>query len=122
MNSPSKYSKPPRGSDSLRLRRVKGGLARELQGKIAQIGLIGFFKGKSKVSLVTSVIAAVLLALTALPGILDQSFADKLANVILLALLVVFTLRSAKTKKFTPSGLMLVLTILALALRNIKFH
>jgi uncharacterized membrane protein (UPF0136 family) len=85
-------------------------------------GLIGFFKGKSKVSLVTSVIAAVLLALTALPGILDQSFADKLANVILLALLVVFTLRLAKTKKFMPGGLMLVLTIVALALRNLKFH
>jgi hypothetical protein len=48
MNSPSKYSKPPRWSDSLRLRRVKGGPARELQGKIAQIGLIGFFKPRNK--------------------------------------------------------------------------
>jgi uncharacterized membrane protein (UPF0136 family) len=42
-----------------------------------------------------------------------------LVNVILAALLVVFAVRLAKTKKFMPSGLMLVLTILALALRNI---
>jgi len=43
-----------------------------------------------------------------------------LANVVLLVLLVVFTLRLAKTKKFMPSGLMLALTILALALRNLN--
>jgi uncharacterized membrane protein (UPF0136 family) len=41
---------------------------------------------------------------------------------VLLVLLVVFTLRLAKTKKFMPGGLMLVLTILALALRNLNFH
>ena len=35
------------------------------------------------------------------------------------ALLVVFAIRLAKTKKFMPSGLMLVLTVLALALRNL---
>ena len=37
-------------------------------------------------------------------------------------LLVVFAIRLAKTKKFMPGGLMLVLTILVLALRNLKFH
>ena len=40
-------------------------------------------------------------------------------TVILAALLVVFAVRLARTKKFMPGGLMLVLTILALALRNI---
>ncbi|MGD1089495.1 MAG: TMEM14 family protein [Verrucomicrobiota bacterium] len=35
-----------------------------------------------------------------------------------LLLLVVFAFRLAKTKKFMPGGMMLVLTILALALRN----
>ena len=34
-------------------------------------------------------------------------------------LLVVFAIRLAKTKKFMPSGLMLVVTIAALALRNL---
>ena len=83
-------------------------------------GLFGFFKGKSNISLVTSVVFAVLLILTTLRGIFDPAFANGLANVVLLVLLVVFTLRLAKTKKFMPSGLMLALTILALALRNLN--
>jgi len=51
--------------------------------------------------------------------IFQPAFAQDLANVLLAALLVVFAVRLAKTKKFMPSGLMLVLTILALALRNL---
>jgi uncharacterized membrane protein (UPF0136 family) len=83
-------------------------------------GLFGFFKGKSKISLTTSVVFAVLLILTTLRGIFDPAFANLLANVVLLVLTVVFTLRLAKTKKFMPSGLMLFLTILAMASRNWK--
>lgn len=82
-------------------------------------GLIGFLKAKSKVSLIMSAVFAVLLVLTNLRGIFQQSFANNLANVILAALLVVFAIRLAKTKKFMPGGLMLVATIAALALRNI---
>jgi uncharacterized membrane protein (UPF0136 family) len=82
-------------------------------------GLIGFFKAKSKVSLISSSVFAALLVLTAVPGVFQPAFARGLANVILAALLVVFAIRLAKTKKFMPSGLMLVLTILALALRNL---
>ena len=37
-------------------------------------------------------------------------------------LLVVFAMRLVKTKKFMPGGLMLVITIVALALRHISFH
>jgi len=84
-------------------------------------GLIGFFKAKSKVSLMTSTGFAVILILTAIPGILDPSLRGKLANIIMALLLVVFAVRLAKTKKFMPSGLMLVVTIAALALRNIRF-
>ena len=82
-------------------------------------GLIGFFKAKSRVSLISSSVFALLLVLTTLHGIFQPEFAQDLANVILAALLVVFAVRLAKTKKFMPGGLMLVLTILALALRNI---
>ena len=39
----------------------------------------------------------------------------------LAALLVVFGLRLAKTKKFMPAGLMLLLTLVALALRHLRF-
>ncbi len=82
-------------------------------------GLIGFFKGKSKVSLITSTIFAVILILAAIPGILDYSLRGKMVNIVMALLLIVFAIRLAKTKKFMPSGLMLVVTIAALALRNI---
>lgn len=81
-------------------------------------GLIGFFKGKSKVSLITSAVFAAVLVLTAVPGIFERKFALGLANVLMAVLLVVFAVRLAKTRKFMPSGLMLVVTIAALALQN----
>jgi uncharacterized membrane protein (UPF0136 family) len=84
-------------------------------------GLIGFFKGKSRISLVMSAVFAALLVLTAVHGIFDPRFAHGLANVLMAALLVVFAVRLGKTKKFMPSGLMLVITIAALALQNIRF-
>ena len=82
-------------------------------------GLIGFLKAKSKVSLITSAVFAALLVLTTLRGIFQPAFARDLVNVLMASLIVVFAVRLAKTKKFMPSGLMLVLTILTLALRNI---
>ncbi len=84
-------------------------------------GLIGFLKAGSKVSLVMSAAFAAALVLCAIPGVLDVNFRKGLANLLMAALLVVFAIRLAKTKKFIPAGLMLAVTILALALRNIKF-
>ena len=78
-------------------------------------GLIGFLKAKSQVSLITSVIFAALLSFCA-AGIVFQPY---VADILLAALLVVFAVRLTKTKKFMPSGLMLVITIAALALRHI---
>ena len=82
-------------------------------------GLIGFLKAGSKVSLITSAIFAALLALTTVPHLFDASFARNLATILMAVLLVVFAVRLAKTRKFMPSGLMLVITGLALALRSI---
>jgi len=79
--------------------------------------LIGFLKGKSKVSLIMSVVFAALLILCA-AGIIFQPY---VADILLAVLLVVFGMRLAKTKKFMPAGMMLVLTLAALALRNIRF-
>ena len=81
-------------------------------------GLIGFLKAGSKVSLISSSVFAAVLVLTQ-TGIFQPSVAHNLVNVLLAALLVVFAVRLTKTKKFMPSGLLLVLTILALALRNL---
>ena len=82
-------------------------------------GLIGFLKAGSKVSLITSAISAAALVLTAIPGLLAPGLARGLADVIMVALLVVFAIRLAKTKKFMPSGLMLVITAVALAFRHL---
>jgi uncharacterized membrane protein (UPF0136 family) len=79
-------------------------------------GMIGFFKAKSHVSLIMSVGFAVALIITT---VLAQPTARELADILMAALLVVFTIRLVKTKKFMPSGLMLVITVVALALRNI---
>jgi len=78
-------------------------------------GLIGFFKGKSKVSLIMSVAFAAALSLCAV-GIIFQPY---VADILLAALLVVFGMRLGKTKKFMPSGLMLVITVLALVVRHL---
>jgi len=82
-------------------------------------GMIGFFKANSKISLITSTVAAALLIVTAVPHIFQFSFRQAAADIIMAALLVVFAIRLTKTKKFMPSGLMLVVTVVALALRHL---
>ena len=84
-------------------------------------GLIGYLKGKSQVSLVMSATFAAALVLCAVPNIFEVGFRKNLANILMAALLIVFAMRVAKTKKFMPAGLMLIATIAALALRNIRF-
>jgi uncharacterized membrane protein (UPF0136 family) len=81
-------------------------------------GLIGFLKAKSKVSLIMSAAFAAALSLCA-AGIVFQPY---MADILLALLIVVFAIRVAKTKKFMPGGLMLVITILALALRHVSFR
>lgn len=73
-------------------------------------GVIGFLKAKSRASLIASIGSAIPLALTA-AGILPFV----VAPVVLGALLVVFVLRLIKTRKFMPSGMLLLLTLLTAA-------
>jgi len=79
-------------------------------------GLIGFLKAKSRVSLIMSVTFAALLSLCAAHLVFQYYVAD----ILLAALLVVFGIRLTKTKKFMPSGMMLILTLVALVLRHIR--
>ena len=79
-------------------------------------GLIGFLKAKSQVSLIMSVSFAVALGLCARHVI----FKEYVADILLAALLIVFTVRLIKTKKFMPAGMMLVITLLALTLRQFR--
>jgi len=79
-------------------------------------GLIGFLKAKSQVSLIMSVAFAAALSLCA-AGIIFQPY---VADILLVALIAVFTVRLVKTRKFMPAGMMLIVTIVTLALRHIR--
>jgi len=79
-------------------------------------GLIGFLKAKSKVSLIMSVAFAAALSLCA-AGIISK---PHVADILMALLLLVFAIRLVKTKKLMPAGLMLVITITALALMHFK--
>jgi uncharacterized membrane protein (UPF0136 family) len=81
-------------------------------------GLIGFLKAGSKVSLIASAVSAALLIIASIPSLLQPGIRDILVQTILAALLVIFAVRLTKTKKFMPSGLMLILTLVTLALRH----
>ncbi len=80
-------------------------------------GLVGFFKAGSKASLIASTSFAAVLILCA-TGIIFQRY---VADIVLAVLMVFFAMRLSKSKKFMPNGLMLVLTVLTLALRHIRF-
>ena len=79
-------------------------------------GLVGFFKAGSKASLVASAAFAAALIVCA-SGVIFQ---PHVADIILAVLLVFFAIRLAKSKKFVPNGLMLAVTLGALALRHLK--
>jgi len=79
-------------------------------------GLVGFLKAGSKASLIASCSFAAALTLCAI-GVIFQ---PHVADILLAVLLVFFGMRLAKTKKFMPNGLMLVLTLATLALRHLK--
>jgi uncharacterized membrane protein (UPF0136 family) len=81
-------------------------------------GLIGFFKAGSKISLITSAASAAILILTMNHNVFQPSFANTVADITMVVLLVVFTIRLTKTKKFMPSGFMLAVTVGALAFRH----
>jgi uncharacterized membrane protein (UPF0136 family) len=79
-------------------------------------GMVGYLKAGSKASLIASVSFAAALTLCAI-GIIFQ---PQVADILLAVLLVFFGLRLSKSKKFMPSGLMLVLTLAAIALRHVR--
>ncbi len=77
-------------------------------------GLVGLLKANSKISLMMSLAFAAALALCAT----DIVQVPRLADIILIFLVVFFGLRFAKSKKFVPAGLMSVLTAATLAWRH----
>jgi uncharacterized membrane protein (UPF0136 family) len=80
-------------------------------------GVMGFLKAGSKMSLLTSLAFASVLALCNANIIQVRHLED----IILAILIVFFGLRFAKNKKFMPMGLMAILTAVTLALRHVRF-
>jgi uncharacterized membrane protein (UPF0136 family) len=73
-------------------------------------GLIGFLKAKSKISLIMSLIFAVVLGFVAIDHP-KPVFSVEWSWGILSFLALIFFLRLLKTKKFMPSGMMLCVTL-----------
>jgi len=78
-------------------------------------GLMGFLKAKSRISLLTSLVFALLLGLCAM----DVFTWEYMDDMVLMILVLFFGMRFAKTKKFMPGGLMAVLSIVTLALLHL---
>lgn len=71
-------------------------------------GVMGFVKAKSKPSLIAGVVSSVLLAATYAYGMSSPQQGLIASFVVTLFLDVVFAMRLAKTKKFMPSGMLLI--------------
>lgn len=76
-------------------------------------GIAGYLKGKSKVSLISGSVSAVLLAIA---WFLARQMPDKglmMAAVIATGLVVVFGIRLVKTRKFMPAGTLTIASAIA---------
>jgi uncharacterized membrane protein (UPF0136 family) len=79
-------------------------------------GAMGYAKVKSLPSLISGSISGTLLLIAAFMQFQGFALGLILAQVVTAALIVVFTLRLIKTRKFMPAGLMLVAGIISLGL------
>jgi uncharacterized membrane protein (UPF0136 family) len=82
-------------------------------------GLMGYLKAGSKISLIMSSCFAGILILCNTGVIFQPAFARTLSTIVLVFLLIFFSVRLTKSKKFMPNGLMAVLTLAALVLPHV---
>ncbi len=78
-------------------------------------GVAGYGQAKSKASLVSGVAAGVVVLVAAIGIFTDQRWGLMLGALAALVLLAFFIYRYAKTQKFYPALVMLVVSIVALA-------
>ncbi|MEO1133105.1 MAG: TMEM14 family protein [Cyanobacteria bacterium J06639_1] len=79
-------------------------------------GLAGYLKGKSKISLISGSISAVLLTVAWFLARQTPGTGLMMAAVIALGLAVVFGIRLMKTRKFMPAGTMTIASAIAMML------
>ena len=77
-------------------------------------GIIGYMQANSKVSLISGTISGLLLVIAGFFQLQGQGWAAILGAVVTAVLVVVFAVRFAKTRKFMPAGLMVILGIVTL--------
>lgn len=76
---------------------------------VAAGGLVGFLKAGSKASLIAGTASGLLTAGAFALTFVDMKLGMIVAFVLMVILQVMFAMRFAKSKKFMPSGLMLVI-------------
>jgi len=84
-------------------------------GIIALIGgITGYIQARSIASLISGIISGLLLLAGAVFYLQGQAWGFTLALIVTAILVIVFTIRFVKTRKFMPAGLMLTLGVLTL--------
>lgn len=79
-------------------------------------GIMGYIQAGSKVSLLSGGMSGLLLIFAAYLTLQGQTWALILAALVTGILVAVFAVRLAKTRKFMPAGLMIILGTLALTI------
>ncbi|AMW27379.1 MULTISPECIES: TMEM14 family protein [Limnospira] len=93
-----------------------GMIATLLYGVLAIVGgIVGYKKAQSKISLIAGVSSGILLLVAALGQAQGWEWALIFALVISVVLVLAFVGRYVKTRKFMPSGLMVILGMVAIA-------
>ena len=79
-------------------------------------GAIGYLKAKSKASLISGIISGILLIVAGFMQLQGSAIGLILALVVTAVLVIVFTVRLVKTRKFMPAGLMTVAGVAVLVI------
>lgn len=77
-------------------------------------GVLGYAKAGSQTSLISGLLSGILLIVGGVAHQQNLTWGFPLSIVTTIALIIVFVIRLAKTRKFMPAGLMVVAGILAL--------
>lgn len=78
-------------------------------------GILGYVKAESRTSLVSGLVSGSLLVIAGIAHQQNLSWGLPLAVMVTVGLIGVFTVRYFKTRKFMPSGLMVLAGLLAIA-------